>query len=219
MPRGAQGVGQEGDALADVAEPVVLDRRPRAGPQRIARRQVGSQDGAGQHHHLAGHHRLRVRERVAPGQVEEAAGEERRRSVRSDGLQPNGNLGDGAVGGHPQVRTPSIDSLAARGTLFSNAHVQSPLCNPSRASLLTGLYPHQAGVGSMTYRRFIAYNIAGAVVWVGSFIYGGYLFGNIPAVKRNFTLVIMVIIFLSILPGIIEILRHKYGKAKAEAGG
>jgi choline-sulfatase len=52
----------------------------------------------------------------------------------------------GCLGGHPQARTPNIDRLAARGTLFSNAHVQSPLCNPSRASLLTGLRPSSTGI-------------------------------------------------------------------------
>jgi len=52
---------------------------------------------------------------------------------------------------------------------------------------------------------------------VGGFVFGGYLFGNIPAVKRNFTLVIMVIIFLSILPGIIEFLRHKLKKNEQAA--
>ncbi len=52
----------------------------------------------------------------------------------------------GGLGGHPQARTPNLDRLAARGTLFSNAHVQSPLCNPSRASLLTGLRPSSTGI-------------------------------------------------------------------------
>jgi len=77
--------------------------------------------------------------------------------------------------------------------------------------------PFVAGVGSMTYRKFIVYNVTGAVLWVGIFVFGGYLFGNIPAVKRNFTLVIMVIIFLSILPGIIEFLRHKLRKKDSRA--
>ncbi|MGD9855962.1 MAG: sulfatase [Planctomycetaceae bacterium] len=52
----------------------------------------------------------------------------------------------GCLGGHPQVQTPHIDRLAARGTLFTNAHCQSPLCNPSRTSLLTGLRPSTTGI-------------------------------------------------------------------------
>jgi arylsulfatase A-like enzyme len=52
----------------------------------------------------------------------------------------------GALGGHPQVQTPHIDGLARRGTLFSNAHCQSPLCNPSRSSVLTGLRPSSTGI-------------------------------------------------------------------------
>src|ERR1035437_9930033 len=52
----------------------------------------------------------------------------------------------GCLGGHPQARTPNLDRLAARGTLFSNAHVQAPLCNPSRASVLTGLRPSSTGI-------------------------------------------------------------------------
>lgn len=52
----------------------------------------------------------------------------------------------GSLGGHPQARTPHIDALARRGTLFSNAHTQSPLCNPSRTSLMTGLRPSTTGI-------------------------------------------------------------------------
>lgn len=52
----------------------------------------------------------------------------------------------GCMGGHPQVKTPNIDRLAARGTLFANAHCQSPLCNPSRASMMTGLRPSSTGI-------------------------------------------------------------------------
>ena len=52
----------------------------------------------------------------------------------------------GCLGGHPQAQTPNMDRLAARGTLFRNAHCQSPLCNPSRSSLLTGLRPTTTGI-------------------------------------------------------------------------
>ncbi len=52
----------------------------------------------------------------------------------------------GCLGGHPQAITPNIDRLAARGMLFTNAHCQGPICGPSRASLLSGLYPHTTGV-------------------------------------------------------------------------
>lgn len=52
----------------------------------------------------------------------------------------------GCLGGHPQVKTPNLDALAARGTLFTNAHTQAPLCNPSRTSLLLGLRPSSTGI-------------------------------------------------------------------------
>jgi membrane-associated protein len=73
--------------------------------------------------------------------------------------------------------------------------------------------PFVAGIGRMTYLHFITYNVVGGIVWIASFIFGGYFFGNIPLVKKNFTLVILAIIFLSILPGIIEFLRHRFRKA------
>jgi membrane-associated protein len=64
--------------------------------------------------------------------------------------------------------------------------------------------PFVAGVGQMTYSRFIAYNIIGAVVWIGFFIYAGFIFGNQPFVQKNFKLVILAIIVLSVLPMVFE---------------
>jgi membrane-associated protein len=69
--------------------------------------------------------------------------------------------------------------------------------------------PFVAGAASMTYAKFALYNVSGAVLWVVSLGYAGYFFGNIPLIKNNLTLVIIGIIILSILPGIIEILRHR----------
>jgi membrane-associated protein len=69
--------------------------------------------------------------------------------------------------------------------------------------------PFVAGIGSMTYSRFIVYNIVGGISWIALFIFGGYYFGNLSIVKRNFTLVIVAIIFVSILPGVIEYVRQR----------
>lgn len=69
--------------------------------------------------------------------------------------------------------------------------------------------PFVAGIGSMTYSRFIVYNIVGGISWIAIFIFGGYYFGNLSIVKRNFTLVIFAIIFISILPGVIEYVRQR----------
>lgn len=72
--------------------------------------------------------------------------------------------------------------------------------------------PFVAGIGAMSYLKFITYNVIGGVGWILIMISAGYFFGNIPIVKQNFTIVIMAIIFISVLPGIIEYLRHRYGK-------
>ena len=69
--------------------------------------------------------------------------------------------------------------------------------------------PFVAGVGSMTYVKFASYNVIGGLLWVGVCVFAGYAFGNIPVVQENFTLVILGIIFVSILPGIIEFLRQR----------
>jgi membrane-associated protein len=69
--------------------------------------------------------------------------------------------------------------------------------------------PFVAGIGEMRYRRFFSFNVVGAAAWVASFSLLGFFFGNVPAVKRNFTAVIGAIIVISILPGVIEYLRAR----------
>ncbi len=78
--------------------------------------------------------------------------------------------------------------------------------------------PFVAGIGAMTYSKFLFYNVIGGLIWCALFIYGGYFFGNIPVVRNNFSLVIFGIIFLSILPGIVKflIVRFKKSSPKAE---
>jgi membrane-associated protein len=64
--------------------------------------------------------------------------------------------------------------------------------------------PFVAGMGRMTYRRFMAYNVVGGVVWIFLFVLGGYFWGSIPWVKNNFTVVMLGIVFVSVLPAAIE---------------
>ncbi len=75
--------------------------------------------------------------------------------------------------------------------------------------------PFVAGIGTMKYSRFLSYNLVGGFLWVTMFLVLGYFFGGIPAVKKNFTLVILGIIFLSVLPPVIEYLRSRYRKKSA----
>jgi membrane-associated protein len=75
--------------------------------------------------------------------------------------------------------------------------------------------PFVAGMGHMPYRRFAAYNVVGAIAWVTLFSYAGYFFGNLPMVQSNLHYLIVAIIFVSILPGVIEILRHRRAATRA----
>jgi len=72
--------------------------------------------------------------------------------------------------------------------------------------------PFVAGVGKMSYLKFLTYNVAGAVLWVTLLVFAGYFFGNIPIVKENFTAVIFIIIFVSLLPGLFEYFKHHQKK-------
>ena len=70
--------------------------------------------------------------------------------------------------------------------------------------------PFVAGIGAMQYGRFLAFNVFGGVVWIAMFVYAGYFFGTIPAVEENFTLVILAVIALSVVPGVFEYLKQRY---------
>jgi membrane-associated protein len=76
--------------------------------------------------------------------------------------------------------------------------------------------PFVAGIGTMNYSKFIAYNLIGGALWVAGFTLLGYYFGNMPIVKKNFTLVIFAIIILSVVPAVIEFIKQRK-EAKAEA--
>ena len=74
--------------------------------------------------------------------------------------------------------------------------------------------PFVAGIGAMTYPRFLAYSIAGGALWVSGFIWAGYFFGNLPVVRDNFSLVILAIIVISLLPAVFEFLKHRAEKKR-----
>lgn len=80
--------------------------------------------------------------------------------------------------------------------------------------IIRTLAPFVAGVGKMDYPRFLAFNMIGGVAWVALFLFGGYFFGNIPAVEKNFSLVILVIIVLSVLPAIVEFMKSRMQKKR-----
>ncbi len=77
--------------------------------------------------------------------------------------------------------------------------------------------PFIAGVSEMSYKKFLSYNIVGGITWVTLFAFGGYAFGNIEIVKRNFSLVIYGILFISVLPAIIGFIKQKYFTKKLES--
>ncbi len=72
------------------------------------------------------------------------------------------------------------------------------------APIIRTFVPFAAGMGGMNYPRFLSYNVAGGVAWVGLFLYAGYFFGNLPQVRANFTALILGIVVLSLVPIVIE---------------
>ncbi|HBM46008.1 MAG: hypothetical protein UT05_C0001G0015 [Parcubacteria group bacterium GW2011_GWF2_38_76] len=78
--------------------------------------------------------------------------------------------------------------------------------------MLRTLAPFFAGFGSLNYGSFIFYNIIGGIMWVFLFLFGGHYFGNMPIVKNNFSIAIIVVIILSLTPGLFEFIREKYKK-------
>ncbi|MEF8721527.1 DedA family protein [Candidatus Accumulibacter phosphatis] len=77
--------------------------------------------------------------------------------------------------------------------------------------------PFVAGIGAMSYARFTFFNLVGGVSWVGSLTLAGYLFGNLPWIQKNLTLVILVIIAISLLPLLIGWLQHRKAEAQPKA--
>ena len=110
-----------------------------------------------------------------------------------------------AAGRLPLVRKAHIDRTHA----FFERHGGKTIFLARFVPIVRTFAPFVAGAGEMTYKRFAAYNVIGGIVWVGSMLYAGFFFGNLPFVRDNFSMVILAIIFLSILPGVVAVFQER----------
>ena len=95
---------------------------------------------------------------------------------------------------------------------FYNRHGGKTILLARFLPILRTFAPFVAGVGHMPYARFLAFSFAGSLLWIGLFVLAGYFFGHLPVVRKNLTLVMLVIIVISILPGAIAWLRHRFSR-------
>jgi membrane-associated protein len=96
-----------------------------------------------------------------------------------------------------------------RTQAFFDRHGGKTLVIARFAPILRTFAPFVAGIGQMPYRRFLAFSVTGGLLWISLFVFGGFLFGNLPVIKQNFKLVIIGVIAVSLLPPLIEIVKHK----------
>lgn len=96
-----------------------------------------------------------------------------------------------------------------RTQAFYERHGPKTIIIARFAPIIRTFAPFVAGIGRMVYGKFVVYNALGAVLWVNSFLYAGYFFGNIPSVKRNFHIIIFAVIGLSLMPILIGWLQSR----------
>ena len=101
----------------------------------------------------------------------------------------------------------------ARTSAFYEKHGGKTVLIARFVPIVRTFAPFVAGMGHMVYGRFLFYSFAGAILWIGSLAYAGYFFGNLPVVRDNLSIVIIGIVFVSILPGIIEFVRARRARA------
>ena len=123
------------------------------------------------------------------------------------------NFAVGKYFGHKLFANPNSkifkQSYLAKTHAFYEKHGGKTIILARFVPIVRTFAPFVAGMGDMHYPRFFSYNVIGAVLWVVLFSYAGYFFGQLPVVKENLSLILLAIIVLSVLPGLIEILRHR----------
>jgi membrane-associated protein len=105
-----------------------------------------------------------------------------------------------------KVRFLNRDYLA-RTHAFYEKHGGKTVVLARFAPILRTFAPFVAGVGAMHYPRFLRFSITGSLLWVSLFVLGGYFFGNLPVVRENFSLVILAIVVISLMPAAVEAFR------------
>ena len=93
--------------------------------------------------------------------------------------------------------------------LFFDKHGGKTIIFARFLPIIRTFAPFVAGIGTMRYRLFVMFSAVGSVAWIGSLTLAGYFFGNIPVIKNNLTLMILVIVFVSFIPAILEFIKHR----------
>ncbi len=96
-----------------------------------------------------------------------------------------------------------------RTTEFFNKHGSATIILARFVPIIRTFAPFVAGVGSMPYRKFLSFNAIGGILWVSIALFAGYFFGNIPVVKDNFSIVVLGIVVVSLLPVVFTMIKNK----------
>jgi len=95
---------------------------------------------------------------------------------------------------------------------FYEAHGGKTIILARFVPIIRTFAPFVAGIGKMDYARFLSFNVVGGIIWTALFTFGGYFFGGIPFIKENLGMVTLIIIFISLIPVLVEIIREKIKK-------
>jgi len=104
--------------------------------------------------------------------------------------------------------------LLEKTRLFFDKHGGKTIIFARFLPVIRTFAPFVAGIGTMSYRLFLMFSALGSLAWIGSLTLAGYFFGNIPVIKNNLTLMIIVIVFVSFVPAIREFIKHRRRQAQ-----